>query len=202
MSVLVGSFFTSGGVPATGLTPTIRIWEVTGGVYNLVIGTPAGTGSAVDGVMTEVTDIPNTPDGFYTYNFSTILGHSPTKEYLIRTNGGLVVPISERFQTTFFTPDSLDEPQTIHTIVGTVGANIAGLVIDVDSVIAMLELVLKFQANRTKIDTSAKTLTVYDDDCTTVLRVFELFDSLGSPSVTEVCERVPTAASDGLPVCP
>jgi len=58
--------------------------------------------------------------------------------------------------------------------------------------------------NRTKIDDVAKTLTVYDDDCTTVLRVFQLLDQNGNPSTDSVCERKPTSTGpgDNKPVCP
>jgi len=50
---------------------------------------------------------------------------------------------------------------------------------------------LKILKNRTKIDVTLDTLTVYDDDGTTVLYVFNLKDSAGAPSGETPFERVP-----------
>jgi hypothetical protein len=66
----------------------------------------------------------------------------------------------------------------------------------------LLDVIRKYSTNRTRVDATAKTLTVYDDDCTTVLRVFDLLDGAGSPSIDEVCERKPDSSSDGFSVCP
>jgi hypothetical protein len=49
----------------------------------------------------------------------------------------------------------------------------------------------KILKNRTKINTTLDTLTVYDDDGTTVLYVFNLKDAAGSPSGETPFERVP-----------
>ena len=62
-------------------------------------------------------------------------------------------------------------------------------------------------AGRTRIDPTSKTLTVYDEDCTTILRVFNLYDSTGTPSVVDVCERKPVTKGPGdtstiTDVCP
>lgn len=56
----------------------------------------------------------------------------------------------------------------------------------------LVNTLLKYERNRTKIDTVNKQMIVYDDDCTTVLHVFDLKDSAGNPSITEVCERRPS----------
>ena len=58
----------------------------------------------------------------------------------------------------------------------------------------LLNLITAMLANRTKIDTAAATMTIYDSDCTTPLIVFDLKDSSGNPSVVEVCERLPTTS--------
>lgn len=50
---------------------------------------------------------------------------------------------------------------------------------------------LKVLKNRTKIDTTADTLTVYDDDGTTPLYVFNLKDKNGAASGESPFERVP-----------
>lgn len=219
MPAIINSFITTNGNPATGLTPTIRIWEVTGSTQNLIIGAPNGSYSAVDGIMTEVTDSPS-GDGFYKFEFTDIAGYSNTKHYLARIDAGIAVPTSERWQVTAIDPMSAmnvqdtaaavwDATASAHITPGTTGeklsqtaANVANLVLDMVTVKNLVDLILKYDTNRTKIDPIAKTLTIYENDCTTPLRVFQLLDSTGNPSVTEVCERKPIAATDGKPTCP
>ena len=54
-----------------------------------------------------------------------------------------------------------------------------------------LNEILKYSANRTKIDKIAKTLTVFDDNGTTPIKVFDLKDFNGVASITEIAERAP-----------
>lgn len=65
------------------------------------------------------------------------------------------------------------------------------LIIDSATIIDFATTLLKFQLNRNKVDQAAKTLTIYDDDGTTPIHVFDLTDFSGIPSVTEIAERVP-----------
>lgn len=71
------AFFTSSGVPATGLSPTIRIRNVSTGA--LVV---------TDASMTE------TGDGFYNYNFTA---YDSTVDYAIRCDGTASLPDAERY---------------------------------------------------------------------------------------------------------
>jgi hypothetical protein len=57
--------------------------------------------------------------------------------------------------------------------------------------LSVLDTLLKYQANRTKIDQNLKTLTIFDDDGVTPIRVFDLKNFAGQPSLTEVAERDP-----------
>ena len=57
--------------------------------------------------------------------------------------------------------------------------------------ISLLELLLKYETNKTKIDKINFTLTVFDDDGVTPLTIFDLKDSNGQPSILEICERRP-----------
>ena len=50
---------------------------------------------------------------------------------------------------------------------------------------------LKYQQNRTLINETDKTLTVFDDDQLTPLKVFDLSDGNGNPSIEQIYERVP-----------
>jgi len=73
----ITAFFTSSGVPITGLSPTIRIRDVSD---NSLLVT--------DAAMSEI------GDGNYKYNFITYDLH---KDYAIRCDGGALLPDSERY---------------------------------------------------------------------------------------------------------
>ena len=53
------------------------------------------------------------------------------------------------------------------------------------------ELARKFNTNRSVINATNNTLTIYDDDGTTPIKVFDLKDNAGAPSVDEIYERAP-----------
>jgi hypothetical protein len=71
------SFFTTRGLPASGLTPTIRVRTVFDGA--LIVE---------DGSMVEV------GDGWYKYDFAT---YDPAIDYAIRCDGGSGQPVNERY---------------------------------------------------------------------------------------------------------
>ena len=220
MSAVIKSFFTKSGIPAIGLTPTIRIWEVNGVTDDIIIGSPNGTGDpgsgiGTDGIMAEVIDSVGgiSQDGFYKFEFTPAMGYDPTKSYITRIDGGSSLLPSDRYQVGDFDPTDeatvqnitdgiYDEPRNLHLIPGSMGeainlnrADISAIrTNDLPVLLDLIDLVRKYQTNRTKIDPVANTLTVYDDDCVTVLRVFHLLDSAGNPDVSNVCERDPTSA--------
>lgn len=61
----------------------------------------------------------------------------------------------------------------------------------IDTATDLVQTLLKYEKNRTKIDQTAKTLTVFDDDGVTPLKVFDLKDFTGAGSITTVAEKVP-----------
>lgn len=205
MSAIINSFFTDSGTPVLGLTPTIRIWEVTAGTESLVVGSP-------DGTMFEV------GDGFYKFEFTTAMTYNPTSTYLFRVDGGVTLSTADRYQVEKFNPtDELsnvadvvwDEPANDHLVGGSMGEKInmthattQSLVLATNDIMSLVDIILKYETNRTRIDPLAKTLTVYDDDGSTPLRVFDLLDDAGVLSVEDVCERNPVSATDGQPVNP
>jgi hypothetical protein len=67
----------------------------------------------------------------------------------------------------------------------------ASLINSLQSAIDLVNEILKYSSNRTKIDRNAKTLTIYDDNGTTPLRVFDLKDFNGVASISEIAERAP-----------
>ncbi len=215
----INSLYTTGGIPTSGLNPTIRIWEVNGAIQTLIIGFTTGTGSNIDGLMVEIFDSGSPPvsDGFYTFIFADVEGYDPTKKYLIRTDGGVSLADADRYQTAAIDPieENIingvwdEELAPDHLGTGTAGltlsqikADTTSLALNLTAVEDLVSLLLKYDTNRTKVDDVAKTLTIYDDDCTTVLRVFQLLDQTGTPSTDSVCERKPISSSDGKPVCP
>jgi len=68
---------------------------------------------------------------------------------------------------------------------------VGGLDTKITTAIDLVNTLLKYQRNRTKVDQNAYTLTVYDDNGITPLRVFDLRNFAGMPSLTEVAERIP-----------
>lgn len=92
-----------------------------------------------------------------------------------------------------------DQPSIDHLAAGTTGETLSQIKADTGSISistatlnSLINTVLKYEKNRTKIDTVNKQMIVYDNDGTTILQIFNLKDSTGAPSVAEVCERVPT----------
>lgn len=107
--------------------------------------------------------------------------------------------------TTSAIVSAIDTTSTLATTVNTINTNTTQLLVDVSSITgdtnqlqidlanvgALVQALLKLETGRTKVDTAAKTLTVYDEDCTTPLIVFDLFNAAGAPSVTDIAERRP-----------
>lgn len=92
-----------------------------------------------------------------------------------------------------------ETPMMTHTTHGTAGylmnqvsANSGATALSVLSIDNSVTLMLKYEKNRTKIDTAAKTLIVYDNDGTTPIQIFNLKDANGQPSTVESYERIPT----------
>lgn len=76
--IYIYAFFTESGVPKTGLSPTVDVWE---GI--------AATQSVNAQAMTEK------GDGWYIYNFSTYV---QTKQYLVTIDGTSTLSGSERYK--------------------------------------------------------------------------------------------------------
>jgi len=200
MSLLVKSFFTVGGVPKTGISPTVRIWEVDATSQTLIIGGP-------DPTMLEV------GDGFYKYDFTVAATFDDEKEYVIRTDGGVALPPNERWHVDSYGPISAelvttninaiidgvwDETATDHLAAGSTGlllnqtaADAATTVVNTVTTISLIDELLKYERNRTKIDKINNELIIYENNGTTILKKFKLLDGSGNPSITEICERLP-----------
>ena len=135
--------FTENGLPKTGLSPVIDIWETD------------GTQVITNQAMTEIAG------GGYFYSFAT---YDDTEDYYIRCDS-VTLTGTERYSFQ---------------------SNDLGQVTDPTNKI------LKIEANRLKIDSTAFTLTIYEDDKVTPAFVFDLKDASGVATATDVFERVPT----------
>jgi len=205
--IIITSYFANGGIPTSGLSPTIRVWEVKTNGQKLIIA---------DAAMTEMVDGSDS-DGFYKYVFDTNDGYNPKECYAFRVDGGSTQINEERYQVGGLSvgdnADALvdliyDEPSIDHIISGSFGelanqlsASVNTLLMDVRDVQTLLELSIKYTANKTKINHTDKTMIIFDSDGVTPLRTFQLLDKDGNPSITDMCERVPLASgtSDGQP---
>lgn len=168
-------FFTNAGVPKTGLTPTISIWNI--------------TTSTLDVSAAAVTEISaGLMPGWYTYAFTS---YNYDESYIFTVDGGagMFTSVCDRYKyggnesyEEDISYEVWEESSDSH---GTISPRTTG---------GLLNLLTAVLTNRTKIDTAAATLTIYDSDCVTPLIVFDLKDSFGNPSVQEVCERVPVTS--------
>lgn len=70
------AYFTDAGSPATGLTPTISVWDLSGSV------------------IVNAQNMVEVAGGFYSYNFST---YDEDEDYVIRADGGGSLSNSDRY---------------------------------------------------------------------------------------------------------
>lgn len=89
----------------------------------------------------------------------------------------------------------LDDIKTIGQSSATVLTDIQGRITTLDmrsqNIKELVEILLKYSRNRTRVDKTNNTLTVFDDDTLTPLRVFDLLDQSGNPSTEDISERIP-----------
>lgn len=182
--------YTVNGTPQPGLSPTIDVFMLSS--TNPSINTHVVTaGSTVEIGM-----------GWYRYDFTS---YDPTKSYVFSFDGGGSLAACDRYKfggnesyVEDIVPAVWDEAATNHTQTGSTGmllnqiqANTASILISETAMTTLLDTLLKYERNRTKINVADATMTIYDDDGTTPLTVFNLIDFNGMPSVQEVCERMP-----------
>lgn len=168
---IITAHFSKKGSPQLGLSPTIKIWEITS-VSNVVV-IPSGNMSEIG-------------DGLYKYTHTS---YDYAKNYAFIIDGGASLG-AERYQISVnesyvedISSRVYEEPVISHNTVGSFGELIANTNV-------LIELLLKYSQNRTKIDSTTKTLTIYDDDNITPIQIFQLKDTNGNPSITNIFERI------------
>jgi hypothetical protein len=141
-------FFTESSIPKTGLSPTVKIRDVSDN--SVVVN---------GGALTEV------GDGWYKYDFTTF---DDTKNYTILFDGGAALPNSERYAasgSTGLTQSNVasavwDEDLSTHDTLGTAGS--------------YLSIIKQIETGRWKIENSV--MILYSEDGTTPLYRFRLYD--------------------------
>lgn len=185
---LITAHFTLNGNPVTGLTPVIMIIRMD------------ATANVLEVAADPVDEIGV---GWYRYDFTT---YDATKSYVFTIDGGSSLQPFDRFKyggnesySDDISAGVWEESSMNHLNTGSMGLAITQIktdtgttIINLSTMQLLINTLLKYERNRTKIDPTAHTLTVYDDDCSTPLTVFRLRDHNGNPSITEVCERSPT----------
>ena len=186
MNENINFFVTLNNVPQINLVPlpTVTVYDA---VTNSIVLT--GTSTEVGG-------------GFYKFTMPTL---DPTINYLIVADAGSTFPNSERYYTGEINAlNSLaantiwDYPANNTFTAGSFGEminNIQNTVASTDSTtgisMALLNTLLKYAQNRAKVDPNTKTLTLYDDDQTTPIKIFKLYNNNSVLDINTVFERVP-----------
>jgi hypothetical protein len=181
---IITAHYSVDGVPALLLAPTIDIYQL-----DPILPTN-NIHVVVNGLTTEI------GGGWYRYDFSL---YDSTKSYIFTIDGGNTLSPCDRYvhggnesYVEDIAPAVWEERRSTHNASGTMGAAINTMLINDVAMAALLNTVLKFQRNRTKIDVANAQMILYDDDCQTPLHVWNLHDFNGLPNVQEVCERIPT----------
>ncbi len=165
--MIITAFLTCNGTPRTGLTPTIKVYETA--TNTLVVNGDS---------LTEI------GDGFYKYDF---VAYDPTKDYVSVIDAGSNIHPHERYHINEIKHSLLEENILSHNNPNTVGAALN----EIGPIADMIETLLDYAENKTKIDPVNHTLTIYADDGVTPIKVFNLRDEYGNPSVTCIFERIP-----------
>lgn len=187
---IISVHFTNMGVPFGGLSPTINIFELN--LTNPAINTLVIT----DGAVTEI------GLGWYRFDFLT---YDPTQNYVYTIDGGDILSVTERYKiggnesfvedisSEVWNEQAMDHLQSGSTgfLLQATKSDTTSIAVSQTTITALVNSVLKYERNRTKVNVLDNTLTIYEDNGTDVLTVFNLFDHNGNPSLSEVAERVP-----------
>jgi hypothetical protein len=149
-------------------------------------------GGVISTVSNLVQSTSTTGGGSATCNVDEIADEIENR--LNPTLSNLDVPVSSRSSST----EVADRFNTIIDLINLLNSKLdlvddqlATFSVDITHMMIILDVVRKFNFNRSKIDPVNKTLTIYDDDEVTPIVVFELLDTNQNPSTDEVAEKVP-----------
>lgn len=154
-------FFTDEGVPKTGLSPVIDVWESDG---THVVNAQGATEIA---------------GGFYFYDFTT---YDEGKDYAIRGDGGAGLSANDRYVFSANEVGQVTEDLTgIDTLIDAVKAK-------TDTISwADITFLKDIEGGRWKIESNQ--MIFYKSDNETEVARFNLLDADGSPTMTDILER-------------
>jgi hypothetical protein len=193
VSALVNTVTTSGS--------TITVSEITNGVWNEPTSTHVVAGSF--GKLQQM--IYDLSDAIKGVADSTLLKATDTKDEtaLIKSDTTTIKADTSTLKNdtntikgdlTSIGGDITTIDSNLTSVKGTVEATqttISAMDLDINTIVSIVNTLLKYEKNRTRVDKNAYTLTVYDDDGVTPLKIFNLKDFTGAASYTEVAERMP-----------
>lgn len=138
---------------------------------------------------------PPTAPTIGTYNVTVNLSTSNLVD-AISTSGStpetIATEVWNRLTTANDEPGSFGQFMTlIKNATDTITTKVDQLDAKMDGATVLIQTLVKYQSNRTKIDQVEKTLTVYDDDGTTPIKVFDLKNFNGDNSIVQIAERDP-----------
>ena len=177
--------------------PDLDIFSVTDGDFNTSIRlqTSSLTQTVITDQMITIEskiDVVDTNVDLILIDTGSILGTVLSTE---RTVGKTVEKLSEVQETIEDTKTTVNviEDQTANTeiVVQQIEDKVDIIQIDVTNIFEAVDDLIKYSANRTRIDPILFTLTVYEEDKVTPLRVYDLKDENGVASVTTIFERDP-----------
>ena len=160
MNVL--AFFTNSGVPATGLSPTIRIIDIAD-----------STAVISDEAMIEI------GDGFYKYDF---VAYDWTKDYAVRCDGGAALAPTDRYSygnNDSFAEDVADavwdEQISQHQLVGSFGETMVAILTDLVTIDGKIDIIKGLTHENVYIDQ-----TVYDTDNNLIEARYRIYSDAAS----------------------
>jgi len=77
------------------------------------------------------------------------------------------------------------------TSVDSVEGKVDAIIVTVGNMSTVIDDIIKYQANKSIINISEKTLTIYEADGIEIFKVFDLQDSNGIASITDIYRRIP-----------
>lgn len=184
MPKIIAHRFRLNGSPQTGLAPTIDIYDANTDALIVNAAAMAEVGST----------------GLYKYIFLEGNGFDPREDFIYLADGtATITNDSERFvegACCASEPEAIadgvwEANQSLYVDVNTMGGRANATFSNVEQLLLDVDFLRKFETNRTRIDTTLNTLTVFDDDGITPLHVFDLKDGSGAASSDPVCERDP-----------
>jgi len=167
---------------------TLSVSQITNGVWNEPTSTHTQSGSF--GKLQQL--VYDLTEAIKVVTDATLVKATETKDETI-----LIKDDTTYIRSGVWAPDekkqlrhrlSIDGIQTAPV---TTNGTLAAINTKLDTVESIVIDLLKYEANKKVVNKSAKTLTIYEDDGVTPLKIFDLKDSTGAPSIDEIAQTIP-----------